>query len=163
MLRGELMKKKISSYIFWIVFVESVGILSGWLSQEGIELYNKTAVKPPLSPPAIVFPVVWGILFLLMGVGIARVRLNPPSQSRGKSLVLFLAQLAVNFSWSLIFFNCQAFDFAFFWLLLLWALVVWMTVMFSNTDRTAALLQLPYVIWLTFASCLSAGVWALNG
>lgn len=157
------MKNKFWIYAFWIIFSEGVGILSGWLSRGGIELYNETVTKPPLSPPAIIFPVVWTVLFLLMGLGAARVYLSPPSVARSKSLVLFFVQLLVNFSWSLIFFNLHAFDFAFFWLLLLWILAVWMTVSFSNADRTAAWLQLPYIVWLTFAACLNAGVWALNG
>jgi len=157
------MKKSFWVYAFWIAFAEGVGVLSGWLSRNGIKLYNETIAKPPLSPPAIVFPVVWSILFLLMGISAARICLSLPSPEKIKSLVLFVLQLVVNFFWSLIFFNLQAFDFAFFWLIVLWALVVWMIVSFSNVDRTAAWLQIPYIIWLTFAACLNAGVWAING
>ena len=157
------MKRKISAFLFWIALSEGVGALSGQLTKEGISLYNKTVTKPPLSPPAAVFPVVWGILFALMGIGAARVFLTPPSPDRSRGLKLFLLQLTVNFFWSIIFFDLQAFGFAFLWLILLWFLVLWMTVTFAKTDKAAALLQLPYITWLTFAACLSAGVWALNG
>ena len=73
-----------------------------------------------------------------------------------------MAQLVVNFFWSLIFFNLQSFGFAFVWLLLLLALVLWMTAVFSQTDRLAAWLQVPYLLWLAFAGYLSFAVWMLN-
>ena len=119
-------------------------------------------MKPPLSPPGWLFPVVWSILYALMGVGAARVCLAPPSRTRSLGLNLFVVQLIVNFFWSPIFFNAQAFGFAFLWLLLLWGLVLWMTCTFRKTDPLAAKLQIPYLLWLTFAAYLNFGVWYLN-
>lgn len=150
------------TYAFWIVLAEAVGALSGWLTREGTRVFSETAVQPPLSPPMILFPIVWGILYLLMGIGAARVSLTPPSQSRSRGLNLFVLQLVVNFFWSLIFFNAQAYGFAFFWLLLLWVLVLIMILSFRKTDPAAAKLQIPYLLWLTFAAYLNAGVWYLN-
>ncbi len=149
-------------YAFWIILSEAVGALSGWLTREGAELYGVAIVKPPLSPPSIVFPIVWTILFALMGVGAARVYLAPDSRARSQGLILFLGQLVVNFFWSIIFFNFQAFGFAFFWLMLLWVLVIWMLLVFRRVDRLAGLLQIPYFLWVTFAVYLSFGVWMLN-
>ena len=71
-------------------------------------------------------------------------------------------QLAVNFFWSLIFFNAQAYGAAFIWLLLLWVLIVAVIWLFSRVDRTAALLQIPYLLWVTFAAYLNYSVWQLN-
>ena len=156
-------KKNWKTYAFWILLSEAVGGLSGWLTREGARLYGTTVVKPPLSPPAILFPIVWTILFLLMGVGAARVYLSPPSVHRSRALIQFLAQLAVNFFWSLIFFNLEAYGAAFFWLLLLWLLVLLMTVNFWRTDRAAGYLQIPYLLWITFAAYLNFAVWQLNG
>lgn len=150
------------TYLLWILLAEAVGGLSGWLTREGTQIYNATITQPPLSPPAWVFPVVWGILYALMGIGAARVSLTAPSAARSRGLNLFVIQLAVNFCWSLIFFNLQAFGFAFFWLLLLWGLALWMILSFRKTDALAAKLQLPYLLWLTFAAYLNAGVWYLN-
>ena len=65
-------------YVFWILFTEAVGALSGWLTRDGAKHYGEAIVQPPLSPPAIVFPIVWGILFALMGIGAARIYLSPP-------------------------------------------------------------------------------------
>lgn len=149
-------------YTFWVLFTEAVGALSGWLTREGSQTFNQTAIQPPLSPPALVFPIVWGVLYALMGGGAARIYLSPPSPERSKSLNLFITQLVVNFFWSLIFFNAQAYGFAFLWLLLLWGLVLVMILQFRRVDTLAAKLQIPYLIWLTFASYLSLGVWYLN-
>lgn len=149
-------------YAFWILLAEAVGGLSGWLTREGIRYYNSSITQPPLSPPALMFPIVWGILYLLMGIGAARVSLKPASADRSRGLNLFMLQLAVNFLWSPIFFNLRAYAFAFFWLLLLWTLVLLMILSFRKTDPKAAKLQLPYLIWLTFAGYLNLGVWYLN-
>ena len=127
-----------------------------------MKLYESTILQPPLSPPGWVFPVVWTILFALMGISAARVYLSPPSSDRSLGLNLFITQLVVNFFWSPIFFNLQAFGFAFFWLLLLWGLVLAMILIFRKTDPTAAKLQIPYLVWLTFAAYLNLGVWYLN-
>jgi len=141
---------------------EGVGALSGWLSREGTAIFSQTAIQPPLSPPAIVFPIVWSILYALMGVSAARIWLSPPSQERSTGLNLFITQLVVNFFWSLIFFNAQAYGFAFLWLLFLWALVLAMILTFRKVDPLAAYLQIPYLIWLTFAAYLNFGVWYMN-
>lgn len=146
----------------WILIAELVGGLSGWLSREGMEIYNQTVTKPPLSPPEIVFPIVWGILYALMGISAARIWLGAESAARSRGLNLFIAQLVVNFFWSLIFFNLQAYGFAFVWLALLWILVAWMILTFHKTDALAAWLQIPYLLWLTFALYLNGAVWLLN-
>lgn len=157
------MKKQAwKTYAFWILLAEAVGALSGWLTREGTEIFNETAAQPPLSPPSIVFPIVWGILYALMGISAARISMSPPSAERSRGLNLFIVQLVVNFFWSLIFFNLQAFGFAFLWLLLLWALVLWMILTFYRVDPLAARLQIPYLLWLTFAAYLNLGVWYLN-
>ena len=93
------------TYAAWILYSEAVGALSGYLTREGTELNNTTIIQPPLSPPSIVFPIVWSILFALMGIGAARVYLAPPSSARTRSLLLFLLQLAFTFFWSIIFYN----------------------------------------------------------
>lgn len=156
------MKQHWKTYVFWILLAEAVGALSGWLTRDAMEVYMSTIEKPPLSPPGWVFPVVWGILFALMGTGAARIWLSPPSQERSRGINLFITQLVVNFFWSLIFFNAQAFGFAFLWLLLLLGLVLWMTLTFRKVDPLAAKLQIPYLLWLAFAAYLNFGVWWLN-
>ena len=157
-----MLKENWKTFAFWIGITEAIGGLSAWLSRDGMKVYSETVNQPPLSPPMWLFPVVWGILFLLMGYSAARIYLAPESRQRSRGLNLFIAQLIVNFFWSLIFFNAQAFGLAFVWLLLLWVLVLWMILTFRKVDPVAAWLQIPYLLWLTFAAYLSGGVWYLN-
>lgn len=156
------MKRRYSVYLFWILLTEAIGALSGFLSREGMKIYMSTVTKPPLSPPGWVFPVVWGILYALLGIGVTMVYRNPPSRQRSRGLNFYIAQMVVNFFWSLIFFNAQAFGFAFFWLLLLLVLVVGMVLSFRQVQPLAAKLQIPYLLWLVFAAYLNLGVWLLN-
>ena len=116
--------------------------------------------KPPLSPPAILFPIVWTILYVLMGVsyGLIKNRSTPDSTD---SLVYYL-QLVVNLLWPVAFFVLKWRLFAFFWLLLLDVLVVIMALRFCRKDKTAGRLQIPYTIWVLFATYLNFGVWILN-
>ena len=156
------MKKTWKVYAFWILLAEGVGALSGWLSREGMKIYESAIVQPPLSPPSWLFPIVWSILYALMGIGAARVWIAPPGIHRSRGLNLFIIQLIVNFFWSLIFFNLQAFGFALLWLVLLWSLVLWMILEFRKVDKLAGNIQIPYLIWLTFAAYLNLGVRYLN-
>lgn len=154
--------KNWKTYALWILLAEAVGGLSGWLTREGTKIYQATVEQPPLSPPPLVFPIVWGILFALMGIGAARVYLSPISGNRTRALLVFGLQLLFNFFWSIIFFNLQAFGFAFLWLAVLWGLILGMIVLFARVDKAAAYLQIPYLLWVTFALYLNVGVWMLN-
>lgn len=146
--------KKWKVYAFWILLCEAVGALSGFLSREGFALYQ-AGPKPAISPPGMVFGIVWGILFTLMGISAARVTLESSSVSRSRGLNLMVVQLAVNFCWPLLFFNLRAYAFSLVWLLILLGLVIWMTVQFYRTDKKAAFLQFPYIGWLCFAAVLN--------
>ena len=149
-------------YAFWIALSEAVGLLSGFLTRKGTEVYSQMLQKPPLSPPGWLFPVVWTALYALMGISAARISAAPPTQASRQGLNLFIAQLVVNFFWSPIFFNARAYGFALLWLLLLWVLVLLMILQFRKVDKTAAFLQIPYLLWLTFAAYLNYAVWQLN-
>lgn len=155
-------RKPWNIYALWIGICEAVGFLAGILTRQGTADYAQTALKPPLTPPGWLFPVVWGILYALMGIGAARITLAPASAQRSRGLNLMVAQLVVNFFWPLLFFNAGAYGFALIWLLLLWALVLWMILTWRKVDPLAAALQIPYLLWLTFAVYLNTGVWYLN-
>ena len=150
------------SYAAWIALAEAVGALSGWITRKGVRVYQQTVTQPPLSPPGWVFPAVWSVLFALMGIGAARVWRQPPSPARTRGLTVFGVQLAVNFFWSILFFCGQLFGLALLWLAVLWGLIVWMICLFRKVDRTAAWLQVPYLLWVTFAGYLNLGVWLRN-
>jgi tryptophan-rich sensory protein len=150
------------NYLFWIGLTEAVGALAGFLTRDSARLYGETFVKPPLSPPGAVFPIVWTVLYALLGFGAARIFDAEPSPERTRARRLFWLQLIFNFFWSIIFFNLQAFGFAFVWLLALWALIVLMILSWRKIDPLSARLQIPYLVWVTFALYLNLGVWILN-
>lgn len=158
----KLKKNRIKTYAFWIFLSEAAGVLSALLTRNSMVLYTEGIIQPPLSPPAVLFPIVWTVLYALMGIGAARVDLAEVSPEQRKSLRLFLVQLAVNFFWSILFFNFQAFGLSLLWLLLLWVLIILMIRAFWKVDKPAALLQIPYLLWVTFAGYLNFGVWVLN-
>ncbi|MDO4540955.1 MAG: TspO/MBR family protein [Syntrophomonadaceae bacterium] len=149
------------TYVLFIALTEAVGALAGWLTRNGVEAYNGV-LKSALTPPNMVFPIVWAILFALLGFGTARIWLAAPSPERWRGLLIFWVQLGFNFAWSLLFFNLQAFGFAFLWLIILWVLILLMIMSYHRVDKTAAWLQLPYLIWVTFAGYLNCVTWLLN-
>ena len=148
--------KKYKTYIIQIGIALLIGGLSSLATMGNFDIFDNIT-KPPLTPPMWVFPVVWGILFVLMGIGAALVY-----KTAGYIPFVYWLQLAVNFLWSIIFFNMQAYLFAFIWLLLLLALIIIMFIEFYKINKTAAYLQIPYILWVTFAGYLTFAIWLLN-
>ncbi len=155
-------QSKIKTYLLWILLAEAVGGLAGWLIREDVKIYTDSIAQPPLSPPALVFPVAWTILYALMGIGAARVSLAPDSPQRSRALAVFGLQLGMNFLWSILFFKFQLFGLALVWLIALWGAILWMASTFAKVDKAAARLQIPYLVWVAFAGYLNLGVWVLN-
>ena len=154
-------KKKWTKYLAFILLTEAVGALAGILTKGSMPAYEQL-LRPALTPPSVVFPIVWAVLFALLGIGTARVWLAPPSKYRRAALAVFWVQLIFNFLWSLVFFNLQAFGFAFFWLVVLWLLILLMIVLYARVDKAAAWLQVPYLLWVAFAGYLNLMIWLLN-
>ena len=139
----------------------AVGGLSALLTRKSMEFYE-TVNKPSFAPPGTVFPIVWTILFLLMGVSAYLVWVEEKSHLRSQALWIYGAQLVVNFCWPLLFFQVRAFLPAFVWLLALIILVAVMIGLFRRVKPAAGWLQVPYLLWLLFAGALNLGVWLLN-
>lgn len=119
--------------------------------------------QPPLSPPGWVFPVVWTILFALMGLSAGLIAVSGASRSVIRTaLGVYALQLAVNFFWSILFFNLQLYFLSFLWLVLLWVLIALTILLFSRISRPAAALLVPYLLWVTFAGYLNFGIFLLN-
>ena len=150
------------TYLYWIIFTEAVGGIAGYLTREDVKIYASTIVKPYLSPPALLFPVVWTVLYALMGVSAARVCAAPVSQERTEGLRLFMVQLGINFAWCFVFFTLRMFLAASLLLAVMLVVVLMMCVRFRKVDPLSAYLQMPYVMWLMFAEYLSIGVYVLN-
>ncbi len=153
--------KKSWTYVIFIGIAEAVGAVSALLTKKGMDAVMELP-KSSLTPPSWLFPIVWGILFLLMGIGAARLWQINDSKAKSNGLWLFVFQLIFNFFWSLLYFNMQWFGAAFVWLIILWVLIAGMTVNFYRVDKAAGLMQLPYLIWVAFAGYLNYVTWMLN-
>ena len=156
------MKIKWRSLIAALAIPLAVGGLSAWVTKDAMERFAELD-QPPLSPPGWVFPVVWTILFILMGVASYLVGTSGmPGRERRNALLLYGVQLAVNFFWSIFFFNMGWYLFSFFWLALLWLLVLETIDLFWKISRSAGILLFPYLAWITFAGYLNFGIFLLN-
>lgn len=139
-----------------------VGLVSSLLTGNSMQMFGMLN-KPPFSPPGWLFPVVWTILYVLMGISSYLVLTSgKDQQSVEKSILLYRYQLIVNFLWSTFFFSFEWYLFSFLWLILLWVLIFLMIRSFWEVSRLAALLQIPYLLWVTFAGYLNLGIWLLN-
>lgn len=154
-------KSKLKVYGVFLLITLGVGAASALLTNMGMDSY-KAAEKPPLTPPDIVFPIVWSVLFTLMAISAARVWLTDNSRIRNHAMIVYFIQLFFNFFWSVLFFNFQAYALAFLWILGLWALILVMIIRFYQADKIAGLLQIPYLLWVTFAAYLNYAVYLLN-
>lgn len=139
-----------------------VGGISAALSSKGMVNYG-TMAKPPLSPPSWVFSVAWTILYFMMGLAAYFVMVSGMDlRTRTIALTFYGIQLAMNFMWSIIFFNRQAYLFAFVWLIVMWCLVIISAVKFFPISKIAGMLMIPYILWLTFAAYLNLGAYILS-
>ena len=140
----------------------AVGGLAASLTSGSMDMFEMVK-KPPLSPPGWLFPVVWTILYTLMGIASYLVWQTTGSpRLRERALRLYAAQLAVNFVWPLFFFNLEWYLFAFIWLVLLWVLVLLTWLSFRRLSPVAGWLLVPYLLWVTFAGYLNLGIYILN-
>ena len=149
---------KVKIYSKSILIPVGIGLIIGAITSSSIE-YN-TLIKPVFAPPSILFPIVWTILYVLMGVSYGILE--------SKSLVnleinfIYYFQLFVNFMWSIIFFTFEWRLFAFIWLLILILLIIMMIIKFYNKYKVAGLIQIPYLLWAIFASYLNLSIYLLN-
>lgn len=152
-------KRTILVYAVSIGIALAIGGISAIVNAGKME--NPELMQPALSPPAWLFPIVWTILFTLMGISAARVYLSGCS-GRSDALFIYGTQLVVNFLWTVFYFSFGALLLSFFWLLFLIALVVLMSVRFERCSSGSGKLQIPYFLWLCFAAYLNVAAWLLN-
>jgi tryptophan-rich sensory protein len=155
-------KRNIPLMVILTIIIEAGGFVSGLLSRTGSGIYNSIA-RPVFSPPGWVFPVVWTILYFLMAAALYRILLHgSQGKNVGNAVFFFVVQLILNYLWSPIFFGLQLYGVAFLELLLLLFFIIITTIEFAKIDKKAALLMLPYIIWVSFAAILNYSIWKLN-
>ena len=139
-----------------------VGGISALLTMGSMEYFSEFE-KPPLSPPGWLFPVVWTVLYTLMGIASYFViESGAESPQKISALKVYFLQLAFNFLWSIFFFNMELYAFSFVWLLTLLFLIVMTAARFWRIDKRAGALILPYIAWVVFAGYLNLGIAVLN-
>ncbi|HMD77119.1 MAG TPA: TspO/MBR family protein [Terracidiphilus sp.] len=150
------------SLIIWIGICFAVAGVSGRWTASAISGWYRTLARPSIAPPDWLFGPVWTLLYALMAVAAWRVWLSAPLQLRSWGLILFLAQLALNFAWPLIFFRYHAIGAALAEILALWVAIGATTLVFHHVEPLAAWLMAPYWAWVSFASVLNGAFWRLN-
>lgn len=156
------MKIKRKTLIVNIAIPLLVGGLSALITRNSMKDFE-VLQKPPLSPPGWLFPVVWTILFVLMGIASYLVyTANAPSEEKKKALQIYAIQLFFNFFWSVLFFNLKVYSFSFVWLVALLILILSTTFAFWRISKPAGYLLIPYIIWVTFAGYLNLSIAFLN-
>ena len=139
-----------------------VGGAAGLLTMNSMETFAALN-QPPLSPPGWLFPVVWTVLYILMGIASYLVSVaDAPQEEKQRALWTYGIQLAFNFLWPIIFFNLKWYLFAFVWLVMLWILVLITALQFGRIRKVAGNLMIPYLLWVTFAGYLNLGIYLLN-
>lgn len=156
------MKIDVRKLIISIAIPLIVGGVSAFLTRDAMKQFEALE-QPPLSPPGWLFPVVWTILYILMGVSWYLIsESGADTESIMAAQRIYYFQLLLNFLWPIFFFDFGWYLFAFFELVVLWILVAAMIKQFADISKLAAYLNIPYLIWLTFAGYLNLGVWWLN-
>lgn len=156
------MKIRWKPFVICLAIPLIVGGLSSILTQNSMETFNALN-QPPLSPPSWLFPIVWTILFLLMGLASYFVFVaDVPQKQKSLSLTLYALQLVFNFLWTIIFFRLGQYLFAFLWLIVLWLLIAATLLSFFRISKKSGYLLLPYLLWVAFAGYLNLGIYLLN-
>ncbi len=143
-----------------IMFSLGVGALSSILTKDYYNTYS-SIIKPTLSPPSIVFPIVWSILYILMGIS-SYIVYSSHSRSKYSALTIYVIQLVFNGLWSIVFFNMHRYLLSFIVLITLWILILSMVYRFKQIDRLSGILQIPYLLWVTYAGYLNFSIYILN-
>lgn len=145
-------------YLKSILIPVGVGLIIGAITSSSIEYNN--LIQPVLAPPSILFPIVWTILYLLMGISYGM--LKSKNLVNSEIRFIYYLQLFVNSMWSIIFFTFEWRLFAFIWILILILLIIMMIIKFYSKDKLAGLIQIPYLLWSLFASYLNFSIYLLN-
>ncbi len=139
-----------------------IGTISGLANAGSINGWFSTLNKPSFNPPNYLFGPVWTTLYILMGISLYLILQSPRTDSRNTALIIFAFQMVLNFSWSFLFFYFKWPGIAFMEIIVMWIAIIMMILTFYRISNTAAYLQIPYLMWVSFASILNGTIWYLN-
>jgi benzodiazapine receptor len=152
---------KLITFIVCMIIPVMVGGIAGIVTTESNGWYTRLS-KPFFNPPDFIFGPIWTVLYLLMGISLYLIWQAPKNRRRKRALYVFSIQLILNFAWSFIFFYYHQILLALLGIALLWISIVVMIMVFYRINKAAADLQVPYLIWVSFAAVLNAAIWLLN-
>ena len=155
------MEKKLRTFLIAVAIPLLVGSAAGLLTRNSMQVFENLQ-QPPFAPPGILFPIVWTILYILMGLASYLIWAKSKKGTNKEILILYGLQLAMNFVWTPLFFLAEQYWFAFAWLVAMWIVIVMMMVKTKKVSVAALLLLVPYVLWCTFAAYLNCGIAILN-
>lgn len=153
---------RIASLIICLILPLLVGTISGIATSDNITTWYATLNKPSFNPPNYLFGPMWTALYFLMGISLFLIWKSDPGSLRNQALMVFGIQLVLNFAWSFIFFHFKLVGWAFVEIIFVWASIFVMIIVFNRIHKTAAYLQIPYLLWVSFASMLNGYIWYLN-
>lgn len=155
--------KTVFQFLLCITVPLAIGGLSGYLTASEInDDWFVNLIKPSFNPPNYLFGPVWSALYFLMGFSLFLIAKKEASQYRTNAILVFGMQLFLNFWWSIFFFRFHRPDIALAEIILMWLFILWMIYSFYKVKPVAAYLQIPYLLWVSFASLLNASFWWLN-
>ena len=154
--------KKTSPFILSIIGCELVGLAATPFTVASIPTWYRTLQKPFFTPPNWLFGPAWTLLYALMGGAIVLIWNSKKSKARTFSILVFFLQLALNFTWSIMFFGLRSPLYGFINILILWAAIFLAIIRFYRVSKVASFLMIPYILWVSFATALNFSIMLLN-
>jgi len=155
-------KNQIIKFVVSIGLPLGVGAIAGMFTAQAVPEWYSTLNRPSFNPPNWVFGPVWTTLYILMGISLFLIWKQVQSKERNRAIVLFFVQLLFNFVWSFFFFYFKMIGFALVDIILLWTSIVMMIILFYKIKPLAAYINIPYLLWVSFATVLNASYFFLN-
>jgi tryptophan-rich sensory protein len=150
------------TFLICLLLPLAIGGLSGFATASGIHDWYATLHKPTFNPPNYLFGPVWTTLYLLMGISLFIIWRSPAATVRTKGLGIFAIQLTLNFFWSFLFFKYNLVGIALLEIVMIWISILMMIITFIRVSKFAGYLQIPYLLWVSFATILNGSIWLLN-
>ena len=154
--------KNTVKFLLCITIPLIIGAVGGIATSTSIGTWYVSLAKPVFNPPNYLFGPVWTVLYILMGISLYMIIQSPKTEQRKKAIIIFCTQLFLNFWWSFLFFKFHVLGIAFIEILCIWISILAMIVVFQKINKPAAYLQIPYLLWVSFASVLNGTIWWIN-
>ena len=153
---------KTIKFILCVALTLSIGAIGGIATASGVNGWYVTLHKPVFNPPNYLFGPVWTVLYILMGISFYIILQSRNPILKTRAIVIFCIQLFLNFCWSFLFFKFHLVGLAFIEIICIWLSILIMIITFYRINKTASYIQIPYLLWVSFASILNGCIWALN-